>query len=404
MDSAVISSIMGKTGRVVELQSQLTAFAALGPENGGQGEVAKASYVESILQGCERFSAPDDRVESGARPNLVYHRKGKTSRTLWLFGHLDVVPAGDLSLWSGDPWVVRREGDWLYGRGVEDNQQAMVSMIILAESLGDAAPELGLGLVFMADEECGSRYGLEWLLENHGHLFGKEDFYIIPDGGSPDGSLVEIAEKGQLWLRFTVTGSQCHASTPEKGVNSFLAASWLALALAKLNEKFPQKNPLFEPPCSTFAPTRHDANVDAVNIIPGKDVFYMDCRLLPELKPQEVLKEAHQLLGEVEKLYGVSAKVEIVQNQPAEETVLPAPAFSALARAITAVYGVKARPVGIGGATVAAFLRRKDLPALVWSHIENTCHQPDERSSISATLRDAAVFARILMDNPDAGF
>ena len=58
---------------------------------------------------------------------------------------------------------------------------------------------------------------------------------------------------------------------------------------------------------------------------------------------------------------------------------------------------MEARPTGIGGGTVAALLRQAGLPAVVWSCIRNTCHQHNEHSSISATIRDAQVFAHVLM-------
>ena len=73
-------------------------------------------------------------------------------------------------------------------------------------------------------------------------------------------------------------------------------------------------------------------------------------------------------------------------------------AHTGLKAAIARIYGVQAQAVGIGGATVAAFLRQKGLPAAVWGCLENTCHQPDERSSITATIKDSQVFAHILMN------
>ena len=42
-----------------------------------------------------------------------------------------------------------------------------------------------------------------------------------------DGSEIEIAEKSILWLRFRVRGKQCHASTPQKGINAFEAGAEL---------------------------------------------------------------------------------------------------------------------------------------------------------------------------------
>ena len=38
--------------RVAALQGDLTAFRALGPENGGEGELAKALYIEDCLRAC----------------------------------------------------------------------------------------------------------------------------------------------------------------------------------------------------------------------------------------------------------------------------------------------------------------------------------------------------------------
>lgn len=399
----LVGHLLQQSSRVKSLQKDLTGFPALGPENGGQGESAKADYVKRQLPlsgHIIELNSPDPRVERGFRPNLAFLFECKSQRRLWLFAHLDVVPAGESSLWDSNPWEVREEDGLLYGRGVEDNQQAIVSMILLAESLHELAitPELGLGLIFMADEECGSKHGLGWILNRHPELFSPEDLYIVPDGGSPDASEIEIAEKGQLWLKFTVLGRQCHASTPDAGINAFVAASWLVCALAKLREIFPEKNPLFTVPVSTFAPTRHSGGAEAINIIPGKEVFWLDCRLLPGLEPGLVLEKMRIICAEAEKKTGAKILIEVVQTHQATEVSPKTYCVAALSRAIKKIYGVEAKPVGIGGATVAALLRDQGLPGVVWSCLKNTCHQPNECSSIEATLRDAAVFAEIIMD------
>lgn len=395
--------LAGMAERVVGIQSALCALPAVGPENGGQGEASKAALLQSWLEKTgifkiRRLDSPDSRVESGLRPNIIAEPVWGEGPRLWLFGHMDVVPPGDLSSWTSDPWILRREGDFIYGRGVEDNQQALASMLVLAECLARQAslPPMGLGLVFMADEECGSRHGLSHILARAGELFAPHDYLVVPDGGCPDGSEIEIAEKAQLWLKFTILGRQCHASAPERGVNAFLAASGAALALAGLSEKFPQRNPLFSPPFSTFVPGRHEENVESVNIVPGRDVFYMDCRLLPEVEMDAVEAAARDVASRAAEKWGARAEMEVIQAQAASSSPADTPAMKALCGAIEAVYGIRARPVGIGGATVAAQLRARSLPALVWSKIRNSCHQPDEYSSIAATLGDARVFGHIL--------
>lgn len=402
----LVSRLLAQEETVCAIQSELTSVPALGPENGGQGEWDKAAMVEGLLRGCgvsnvRRLDSPDARVKSGSRPNIIARLEGRTRRRLWLFGHLDVVPPGDG--WVGDPWRLRRDGDLVYGRGVEDNQQAVASMLILAKvlcSLG-ITPDLGLGLVFMADEECGSRHGLGHILAEAPEMFSPEDMYIVPDGGFPDASAIEIAEKAQLWLKFVVDGRQCHASTPDEGVNALVLASRLLCRLDGL--RFSQSNGLFRPSVSTFVPTRHDANGEAINILPGRDVFYMDCRLLPGLEASVVLERVSGIIDGVCADYGGHVKVEVVHRQAASATDIGSPVVGALQAAIASVYNVAARPCGIGGATVAALLRHAGLPAAVWSCIRNTCHQPNECSSLSATCRDAAVFAHILMNGASHG-
>lgn len=401
----ICSRIQSRFPRVAELQKALTAIPALGPENGGQGELAKAAFVEKCLEQAGvtdilHADSPDPRVESGSRPNLVARIPGRSQRTLWLFGHLDVVPAGNLQAWQTDPWQACEKDGMIYGRGVEDNQQAICSMLVLAESLACLQPELTLGLVFMADEETGSSHGLGWILQKRPELFARDDLYIVPDGGSPDASLIEIAEKAQLWLRFRVRGRQCHASMPDEGINSLVAASRLVLELDQLNHIFEARNPLFVPDHSTFTPTMHERNVDAVNILPGEDVFYLDCRLLPELPIAEALAACQRILASQPE--AIKTEYEIIHRREATAISPDAPVVRELERAIMAVYRVQPSPCGIGGATVAAFLRDAGLPAAVWACLENTCHQPSERSSIKATLRDAEVFAHILMRRPGA--
>ena len=112
---------------------------------------------------------------------------------------------------------------------------------------------------------------------------------------------------------------------------------------------------------------------------------------------EAVLAKAREIAARVAQRHGVEISVDVEQAQAASAAPADSPVVLALEQAVERVYGVQPRPVGIGGATVAALLRRKGLPAAVWACIQNTCHQPDERASISAACKDAQVFAHILM-------
>ncbi|MFP4036336.1 MAG: M20 family metallo-hydrolase, partial [Desulfobacteraceae bacterium] len=389
---------------VIRLQSELTSRVALGPENQGTGEHEKAEFVEQEIRRLEpdrleEVRAPDERAAGGYRPNLVaWWRGSEAGPAVWVLSHLDIVPPGGLELWDGDPYRVRVEGERLYGRGVEDDQHAIVSSLLAVKAVRDAGEALKrtVGLAMVADEETGSRYGLGYLLEHRSGLFNREDLIVVPDGGNEQGTMIEVAEKGMLWLRFTVNGVQCHASTPQKGKNSLVGAARLILALSELERRFSAVDPLFSPPESTFAPTKIEANVPNVNTIPGRERFYLDCRVLPEYGLDQVIEAARGLASKAASETGLEIDVEVFHREDAAEpTPVDAPVVEGLKRAIKLVSGRDAEPKGIGGGTVAALFRKAGLPAAVWLTVQDTAHQPNEYCLIKDVLQDAKVFAAL---------
>jgi succinyl-diaminopimelate desuccinylase len=391
---------------VVSWQRELTARPAYGPDNNGVGEEAKALWLAGELAALglsdlRRHDCPDSRVPCGFRPNISARVPGKSPRTLWIIGHMDVVPPGDLSLWQSPPFELRVDGDYLYGRGVEDNQQAIVSAMLASEALiaNKATPDLGLGLLFVADEETGMTYGLPHVLKSAPDLIRPDDMILVPDMGNKNGSMIEVAEKSGLWLRFTVLGRQCHASTPDQGKNSLIAASACILELERLYRVFRNKNPLFTPAWSTFVPSKKEANVENINTLPGRDVFYLDCRVLPEYDLGEVEKEAKSIANEVAGRYGVTITIDaVLREQSPEPTPSDSPVVRRLIRALDDQRGLEPQICGVGGLTVSAALRRKKMDTVVWATLMPNAHAPNECSRISATIEDAKVMLAMLFD------
>jgi len=174
-------------------------------------------------------------------------------------------------------------------------------------------PKRTVVLTFVADEEQGSKYGIQHLIKQG--LFKKDDLIIVPDGGNENGSFVEIAEKSALWFRIRTIGKQTHASRPHQGLNAHRIGMDYALALDKmLHKKYPIRDEYFDPPESTFEPTKKDKNVDAVNIVPGEDITCFDCRVLPHYNIEEILNDINDLAKEFEKKTGASIKIEILQK------------------------------------------------------------------------------------------
>ncbi|WP_303247247.1 M20 family metallo-hydrolase [uncultured Methanobrevibacter sp.] len=389
--------------RMIELQELLTSIPAMAPENNGDGELEKANALKNWLiangfNDIDVYNAPDKRVTSGVRPSMVVTVPGLDEQVIWIMAHLDVVPPGDLSAWDTDPWKCVKKDRKLFGRGCEDNQQGLVSAIFAALYFveNNITPKYTIKLLFVADEENGSTYGANWLIKNT-NLFNKDNFVIIPDGGDRKGVDIEIAEKNILWLRFRVLGKQAHGSRPDTGNNTYLASCDLALRINDFENKFDKTDSLFSPIYSTFQPTKHESNVESVNIIPGEDIFYVDCRIIPTYTIADICEEVDKQCKMVEDKYGVKIEYTTLQNSESPHTSENSPIVKILSSAIKNAHNQETRCIGIGGGTVAGDLRRIGIDCAVWSTLDNMAHQPNEYCSIDNMVKDAVTLAAIFI-------
>jgi succinyl-diaminopimelate desuccinylase len=385
---------------MVSSMMEMIPLGGIGPENGGDGEIRKAEFIERLARGMglhvERVDAEDSRVPSGIRPNIIVRYEGRSGRNIWIVSHMDVVPPGEG--WSSDPFKpIIKEGK-IYGRGTEDDGQAIISSLYAVKALADlkVRADYGLNLAIVSDEETGSRYGILHLISEG--IFSKEDLILVPDAGNKDGTMIEVAEKGILWIRVTVRGKQAHASTPEKGLNAHRIGMKLALAIDDaLHSKFNEVDELFDPPVSTFEPTKREGGVENVNTVPGTDIVYFDCRILPRYDIDEVLETAKKIAKAFE-VYGADITVEEVERSEPSFTDPESEIVRRIKRAVKLLRGKEAKPMGIGGGTCAAYLRRAGLRAVVWMTTEETAHQPDEYCVIDNMVEDAKVMASLVLD------
>ena len=400
MQSRLFDLIDGYNEEILDTAKEMIPIKAISPESGGTGESKRADYLSNVLSeiGVEAKRYDYTDKSGAARPNLVAVLGGN-KRTLWVVSHIDTVSEGDMSLWLHDPFTLYVDGDKLYGRGINDDGQDVLAGIYALKALKESGAKLkyNYGLALVADEELGSRFGIEKLLEEG--IFKEDDLFIVPDGGNDIGDEVEIAEKGILWAKISVHGKQVHASTPQLGVNAYRKAMlFMVMADKMLHEKYGKTNALFQPNTSTFEMTKHEKNIDSVNIIPGLDVSYIDCRVLPEYSLDSVLEDLKNLSKSPD-LSNVKIDIEAFNREDAAE---PTPADSAIARltaeSVKKVLGIEPRMIGIGGGTCAAFFRKKGMDAVVWSKKADIAHQPNEYALLSDIQLDAKVFADMCIE------
>jgi len=415
------SEIVNET---IKIASDLIRIKSVNPAFGGNGEKEKGDYIiNKLKEYIEKYKIENCHItnydtvdEYGiVRPNIVAKFDFKRDRTLHIISHIDTVPEGELSLWKYPPYEPTVVDGKIYGRGSEDNHKGIVSSLILLKMIfesEDFNPKYNLSLIFLSDEECGSRYGIQHLLKYKKEIFNKDDLIIVPDFGTPEGNYIEIAEKGILWIRFKIKGKQCHGSTPNNGINAnVLSANFIRGLYSRLYSKYNKEDPLFSPPYSTFEPTMIVNNVENVNTIPGYIEFTFDCRILPDYKLEEVLRDIDEFIEDFRKnlnkylvyydresLDEISIEYEILQRGDPSKTPKDSEIVQEIGKAIKKVLNKEPILCGMGGGTVGAFLRYRNYDTVVWGIGEETAHQPNEYIKIEDLINMAKVYYEVLRD------
>ena len=405
MRQDIFNEIERLSDDMIAALSRICRIPAVSPHNGGTGEEDKAKEIEKLvselgLGKVEWRRVKDEVSQTGNRPSLFLEYKGTSKRRLCILSHVDIVPEGDRSFWTHDPYdPVVKEGR-LYGRGVNDNGMALIASLYALKALSNLGitPSYTVYLGFLADEEMGSLYGVKPLIEQG--IFREDDLVIAPDSGNAQADFIEIAEKSMLRLEFVVTGKQCHASRPDAGLNACRVANLFSVELDEaLHKAFPDEDDLFEPSVSTFEPTRRFANVPNLNTVPGKERFGFDCRVLPSVPLDDVLSVVNKVKDDVAKRTGATIELKANRTDAAPPTPKDSDVVRLLVDSVKEVLNVEPVLGGIGGGTFAAFFRSRGIPAVVWQQEGDTAHQPDEYTEIEHLVTNAKVFVSMMMSS-----
>ena len=168
-----------------------------------------AGHVRARLQaeGIE-YTVIDPHPEF---PNIVASFDGAhTGKHLVLNGHMDVFPVSEHETWAHGPWSGDIADGKLWGRGACDMKCGTTCSIFTFIYLHRIRHQLKgrLTLTAVSDEETFGPWGATYLLENHPEVRG--DCCLNAEPSSP--LTIRFAEKGPMWLRFTVRTAGGHSA------------------------------------------------------------------------------------------------------------------------------------------------------------------------------------------------
>jgi acetylornithine deacetylase/succinyl-diaminopimelate desuccinylase-like protein len=397
------------------------------------GSVTKAA--EAMAARLKAAGFPDGDVQVlGPDPrkhNLVarYHGTG-ARRPLLLLAHLDVVEAKRED-WSFDPFVLREQDGWFYGRGTSDDKamasQFVANLIRLKQER--FTPDRDLILALTADEEGGDFNGAEWLVKTHRDLIDAE--FAINEGGGGNmrkgkylTNEVQASEKVYQDFKLEVTNAGGHSSLPVKdNAISHLAQGLARLAdlefpvelnevtrgyfersamvqddpavaadmravaratpdrdaAARLSARVPYWNSMMRTTCVATRLAGGHAN----NALPQLATANVNCRILPGVAPESVKARLVEVLADPK--IGVSF---VRDANPSPPSPLRPDVMTAVESLTKAMFpGVIVVPVMSTGATDGLHLRKAGIPTYgidgVFGDMDDVrAHGRDERVGV----------------------
>jgi succinyl-diaminopimelate desuccinylase len=372
----------------VELASELIRRPSVTPRDEGAIAILERVLGEMGFA-CHRlvFSEPgtDDVVN-------LYARLGSSGPNLGFAGHTDVVPPGNLSGWSKDPFAAVIEDGKLYGRGATDMKGAIAAFVAaLSAFIAERGRDFGgsLSLLITGDEEGisinGTKKMMGWL-EAQGERL---DACIVgePTSARELGDMVKIGRRGSMTGMLTVFGTQGHSAYPHLADNAAhrIVAMLHALTAAPLDEGTTHF------PASTLQVSTIDIGNPAANVIPAAARATFNIRF-NDRWTSEGLKSWLNA-----KLDAVGGRYELQFRVSGESFLTPPGAVSALlAKAIGKVVGRTPELSTTGGTSDARFIH-SFCPVAEFGLVGLTMHKANEEVAL-ADLADLTSIYRNVLD------
>ena len=377
------------------------------PGNNAPHAERTAELLHAFGFEAEKHAVPADEVQAyglQSITNLIVRRAYGAGKTIALNAHGDVVPPGEG--WTHDPYGGEVVDGHMFGRATAVSKSDFSTFTFAAralESLG--LPLKGtLELHFTYDEEFGGEKGPGWLLA---HGLTKPDL-MIAAGFSYQ---VVTAHNGCLQMEVTVQGEMAHAAIPDSGTDALQGAVHILNALHALNADYKKITSKVEGITHPYLNVGQITGGTNTNVVPGKVVFKLDRRMIPEENPVEVEAAIRATIHQAAQSFdpprgGKQIQVEIRRILLAH-AMQPLAGNQALVDAIQrhgqTLFGEPIPALGTPLYTDVRLYAERGIPGVIYGAgprtvLESHAKRSDERLALEDLRRATQVVARTLWD------
>ena len=330
--------------------------------------------------------------------NLVVQRRYGAGRVVALNAHGDVVPPGEG--WTHDPYGGEVVDGRLYGRAAAVSKCDFTTFTFAVRALESLGAPLagGIDLLFTYDEEFGGELGPGWLLKNK---LTKPDL-LLAAGFSYQ---VVTAHNGCLQMEVTVHGKMAHAAIPTTGVDALQGAVKILNALYAQNTLYQQVTSKVEGITHPYLNVGRIEGGTNTNVVPGKVVFKLDRRMIPEENPVEVEATIRKVIADAAaESAGITVDIKrLLLANSMKPLAGNKPLVDAIQKHGGELFGEPIKAMGTPLYTDVRLYGEAGIPGVIYGAgprtvLESHAKRSDERVVLEDLRRATKVIARTLSD------
>jgi acetylornithine deacetylase/succinyl-diaminopimelate desuccinylase family protein len=372
------------------------------PGNNAPHAERTAELLKDFGLDAEKHAVPAQEVKDyglESITNLIVRRKyGNEGRTVALNAHGDVVPPGEG--WTHDPYGGEIVDGSLYGRAAAVSKSDFASFTFALRALEAVAkPTKGsVELHFTYDEEFGGILGPGWLLDKG---LTKPDL-MIAAGFSYE---VVTAHNGCLQMEVTVHGKMAHAAVPATGIDALQGAVKILNALYAQNTLYQQVTSKVEGITHPYLNVGRIEGGTNTNVVPGKVVFKLDRRMIPEENPVEVEAAIRKVIADAAaESAGITVEIKrLLLANSMKPLAGNKPLVDAIQKHGGELFGEPINAMGTPLYTDVRLYVEAGIPGVIYGAgprtvLESHAKRSDERVVLEDLRRATKVIARTLSD------
>ena len=324
----------------------------------------------------------------------LYAKLGESSPNFCYAGHTDVVPPGNISDWSVNPFKPTIKNNKLIGRGAND-MKASIACFVAAVSrfkVKNSKFKGSISLLITGDEEGLAVNGTKKVVEYLRKKKEKINFCIVGEPTNPSklGEMIKIGRRGSITGHLDIVSVSGHVAYPHLANN---ASDTIIKILKRLKEiKFDKGTKDFQP--TNLEITKINIDNSADNVIPGAARASFNIRFNNKHSSNSLKKKLNLIFKNLAKKnkcgYNIKYMVsgEAFLTKPNKTTYM----IQSIIKDITKI---KPKLSTTGGTSDARFIK-KISPCLEFGLVGANMHKVNESTSLFDLKRLTVIYSSIL--------